>query len=286
MVVLTGAKGLLGSHVSWELDQAKIKHYDIDITDYHLHNYSEVERLFKERKVTRIIHCAAVSRLPEVKRNPRLAFDCNVKATFNLLDVSARNKIEQFIYVSSSSIYGDFNNEVITETHGLKPKEIYGATKASSDLLVQAYGSSYGLPYTIIRTSSIYGMGDRDRLIPNLIKRALNDAPMEIEGTGELKRAFTHAEDIAQAIVLAINNKEALNQIFHIAGDKEYSILEIAQIIQKELPESTIEFKEGRKIDLDRGKLDISKAEKVLGWKPKQNIEESIKEIIYANKVS
>ncbi len=302
MIAITGGAGFLGSHIYTmavksgrkatildvlnrdKFDEIKkirfngfsnsIKYTQIDITDT-----TAVNEYFKKNDVEEIVHTAALTYIPFAVENPRKAFEVNLTGTFNLLEASRHKGIKRFVYVSTSSTYGDFQKIPADETHPLCPKDIYGATKAAADLMVQSYGKTYLLPISIVRTSSIYGPGELEkRVVKNFVENALSGKPLELQGGGELRRDFSYVEDVANGIIRILESEEAIGEMFNITGGTDHSIRELAETVKKYIPKTEFIFTEGRKIDLKRGQLDLSKAERLVGYKPEFDLDRGVRE--------
>ena len=303
MIMVTGGMGFIGSHAVRKLindEREEVIIYDNlrqgdidllkklrfgntnpkiefgDITDF-----AHVFQILKEYNVKKIIHTAAISFIPTAIKNPSLTFNVNTAGTFNLLEAGRILELEKFVYISSASTYGDFQYEPVDEKHPLEAKDIYGATKAAADRIAMSYYRTYGMPVTVIRTTSVYGPGDLEkRVIPDFIEKALLGIPLDLHGGGEQRRDFTYVKDVAKALILALNSKRANGEAFNISGGKDYSIKEVAMIIKEFIPNTEVVVTEARRIDKKMGKLDISKAQKLLGYKPSYNLRDGIKETI------
>jgi len=117
-------------------------------------------------------------------------------------------------------------------------------------------------------------------LIPKSIDLVKSGKSPEIYGDGEQTRDFTYVKDAARGMILALNSKKADGEAFNISGGRDYSIKDVAMIIKEFIPDTTITITESRKIDVRRGSLDISKARKILGYEPKYDLREGIRETI------
>ena len=273
-MIVTGNRGFVGKHL-----QGVIPSIGIDLPAYDVTNRHSMGKMFGEFHPTTIIHLAALSHTPDNIKDPRKAFKVNTEGTFNLLELCHKYK-SKFILLSTISVHGNFGNRIIDETQPIHPESIYGSTKASAELLTMAYARTFLLPAVIIRTSGVYGPGDtHPRLVKNFIDNALNGKPLIIKGDGMLQRDFTYVEDLCQGIKLCLNSK-ALGNIFNITGGRTYSINDLATMIKRLIPDTKIEYIPGRKIDLQRGDVNIQKARNLLGYNPKYTLEKGLKEMI------
>jgi len=302
MILVTGGAGFIGSHVVRKLLESgeeviiydNLRHGDVDflkkmrfpdveptlvlgdITDF-----AHVFQTLKKHEVKKIIHTAAITFIPTAIENPSLTFNVNTVGTFNLLEAGRILDLEKFVYISSASTYGDFQYTPADERHPLEAKDIYGATKAAADRIAMSYYRTYDMPVTVIRTTAVYGPGDlENRVVKQFIEKALQGIPLDLQGGGEQRRDFTYVKDVAKGLVLALNSDKANGEAFNISGMHDYSIKELAMIIKKFIPETEIEITGARRIDARKGKLDTSKAKRVLGYEAEYDLEKGIKETI------
>jgi len=304
MVLVTGGLGFIGSHVCRKLleqdehvvvfDNFNPKKIDlfkkmripdiadkIEIVNGDVRDADFIVETLKKHSIKKIIHTAAITFIPTAIKNPILTFNVNTVGTFNLLEASRVLDIQKFVYISTASTYGDFQYVPADEKHPLEPKDIYGATKAAADRLTCSYYKTYGLPATIIRTSSVYGPGDlENRAAKTFIEKSLLGEPMELHGGGTQRRDFSFVKDVANGMVLALNSKKANGEVFNITGGTDHSIKDLATTVQSFIPKATIREVGARKVDINRGQLDISKARKLLNYQPKYNLKAGIKEYI------
>jgi len=247
-----------------------------DITDF-----ANVFNVLKKHDIKKIIHTAAITFIPTAIEKPSLTFNVNTIGTFNLLEASRIFDIEKFVYISTASTYGDFHYTPADEKHPLDAKDIYGATKAAADRIAISYYRTYKMPVSVIRTTSVYGPGDlENRVAKSFIEKALRGKPLTLEGGGEQRRDFTYVKDAAKGMVLALNSEKANGEAFNISGNQDYSIKELAMIIKHFIPETEIEITEGRKVDAKKGKLDTSKAKKILGYETEYDLKRGMTETI------
>jgi len=248
--------------------------HQVDARDYH--QLSLVVDKFKPQV---LIHLAAVAHAGKSNKNPYSTFDHSLITLENSLD-AARGICTQFIYFSSSMVYGNFENEQVKETDLLKPMGIYGNLKYSGELLVRAYAEVFGLPYTIIRPSALYGERCVSRrVVQQFIENALQGKSLKIEGNGKEKLDFTYIDDLINGVVLTIDNDKAKDKIFNITYGESRSILEVAEIVSKEF-KVKYEFVNRDKLMPKRGTLNIDKARTLLGYRPKYCIDIGVKKYI------
>ncbi|MFH2117489.1 MAG: dTDP-glucose 4,6-dehydratase [Bacillota bacterium] len=252
-----------------------------DITDRFF-----VYNLFENEKFDIIVNFAAESHVDRSIENPEIFLKTNILGTQILMDASLKYGIERYHQISTDEVYGDlpldrldlfFSEE--TPIHTSSP---YSASKASADLLVQAYNRTFGLPMTISRCSNNYGPYHfPEKLIPLMIKNALANQSLPVYGKGENVRDWLHVYDHCSAIDLIIH-KGRVGEVYNIGGHNERTNIEVVKTILRELkkPESLIKYVRDRKGHDLRYAIDPTKIETELGWKPKYNFDTGIKQTI------
>jgi len=287
-ILCTGSQGLIGSHICKELERRKLHYKGIDVDEYNLINPKDTQKLFDNFDSDIIIHTAAISHIPTIKKYPFETMANNVGSVNALLYIAGKKKIKHFIYLSSCSVYGDIPHSYLSvdEDFPLNPKGVYGATKACGELLCMACYKQLGLPVTILRLSNVYGQGDRhSRVIPNFIKATLSNKPLIVESN--VIKEFTYIDDVINAILLCLDNKESKGEIFNIHGGQATSITQLAEIIKQIIPETQIEYKTNNdREQTDRGNISIRKAKEVLGYEPKVALKEGLRRTIEWHKLN
>lgn len=246
-----------------------------DARDYHA-----LGRLLSEIDPHVIVHAAAVAHAGRSNKDPYSTFDHSLRTLENALDY-ARENCEHFIFLSSSMVYGDFESAEVSEDHPLNSKGIYGALKVSGEKIVASYEPVFGLPYTIIRPSALYGERCISRRVGQVfIENALEGRPVKIQGDGSDKLDFTYIGDLVDGICLVIEKPEAKNEIFNLTYGKSRSIAELADVVRRHFPDLEIEHVERDKLMPERGTLSVAKARALLGYEPKYPIEDGYEKYI------
>jgi len=225
-----------------------------------------------------IVHLAAVSDPNVALRLPEECQSINVEGLNNVF-IAMKNvpKIRRFIFVSSSYVYGDFEYEPVDELHPLRPKHIYGITKAEGERMTCRFCTENNIDYAIIRPTAVYGVGSSlERVCCKMIIDALTKKELIIHNGGDQRLDFTYIDDLIQGFSKILYNNNAKNQIFNLSRGRARSIGELAGLIRRNIPQVKIinqnqEFKKPL-----RGALDISKARNMLGFKPSIDIEVGI----------
>lgn len=264
------------------LDDPNFKFYKTDITDK-----DGVFQIFADEKPDIVVNFAAESHVDRSIENPDVFLKTNILGTGVLMDACRKYGIKRFHQVSTDEVYGDLPlgrpDLFFTETTPLHTSSPYSASKASADLLVQAYHRTFGLPITISRCSNNYGPYQfPEKLIPLMIANALNDKPLPVYGKGENVRDWLYVEDHCRAIDLIIHNG-TVGEVYNIGGHNEMKNIDIVKIICRELgkPESLITYVTDRKGHDMRYAIDPEKIHNGLGWLPETKFADGIVKTIH-----
>ena len=257
-----------------------LKKNNIELIIQDARDYNALSRLLGNIKPDIIVHLAAVSHANKSNKDPHSTFDHSLRTLENTLDFAKNNKTHT-IFMSSSMVYGNFEKGKVNEKSNCKPIGIYGSLKLSGELLIKAYNQVFDLPYTIIRPSALYGERCVSRRVGQIfIENSLTSKKILIKGTGEEKLDFTYIEDLIDGISLCCEKDEAKNQTFNITYGNSRSIIELLNILQEEFSDLEINFEKKEKFMPDRGTLDNSKANRLLNFKPKYQLEKGFKNYI------
>jgi nucleoside-diphosphate-sugar epimerase len=236
-------------------------------------DYSALSKILSQVQPQVIVHLAAVSHAGKSNKDPFNTFDHSLRTLENALD-NARGRVEQFVFFSSSMIYGNFETPSVTEESPTNPLGIYGALKLAGERMVIAYQQVFDLPYTIIRPSALYGPRCVSRRVGQIfIESALDGGKLRLMGDGEEKLDFTFIDDLVDGIALVIQNPASINQTFNMTYGSSRSVKDLAHIVQEFFPEIEIEHEERDKLIPFRGTLNIDKAREMLGYEPKNPID-------------
>lgn len=245
-----------------------------------------VDELFASEKPDVVVNFAAESHVDRSIENPEIFLQTNIIGTSVLMDACRKYGNIRYHQVSTDEVYGDLPLDrpdlFFTETTPLHTSSPYSASKASADLLVQAYYRTYKLPVTISRCSNNYGPYHfPEKLIPLMIANALNDKKLPVYGKGENVRDWLYVEDHCSAIDLIIR-KGKIGEVYNIGGHNERTNLEVVKTIIRELgkSEDLIEFVTDRPGHDRRYAIDPTKIHDELGWLPATKFDDGIKKTI------
>lgn len=257
------------------LKNEKFKLIRMDLSEVSIH---ELHNILKN--IDYVIHEAAQ---PGVRDSWGIKFDAYVKhnilATQKLLEAAIRSDIKNFIYASSSSVYGNLKTMPLREDTILNPYSPYGITKLAAENLCKAYHENYGLPVTILRYFTVYGPRQRpDMAFYRFIKSMLKRDPVTIYGDGFQRRDFTYIDDIVNATLNAMKCESRLNgEVINIGSSKPIKLIEAVNLIADIIGvEPKIIFNEEMRGDVKITYADISKAKKLLNWRPKTKLREGL----------
>lgn len=263
------------------MDDPKFRFIRADIADR-----SEIYRIFEAEKPDTVVNFAAESHVDRSIENPAVFLETNVMGTQVLLDASRKYGVKRYHQVSTDEVYGDLPLDrpdlFFTEETPLHTSSPYSASKASADLLCNAYQRTYGMPITISRCSNNYGPYQfPEKLIPLMIANALADKPLPVYGEGLNVRDWLYVEDHCAAID-RILEKGQVGQVYNIGGHNEMRNIDIVKIILKALdkPESLITHVTDRKGHDMRYAIDPEKIHRELGWLPETKFADGIQKTI------
>ncbi|MBU8695954.1 MULTISPECIES: dTDP-glucose 4,6-dehydratase [Bacillus] len=265
-----------------EMDELlKLSHFRFiqgDITLQH-----ELDQAFDE-VYDAIIHFAAESHVDRSIESAEPFIQTNVLGTYRMLEAVLKGKAKKLIHISTDEVYGDLelDDPAFTEQTPLSPNNPYSASKASSDLLVKSYIHTHQLPAMITRCSNNYGpYQHEEKLIPTIIRKAINGEKIPIYGDGQQIRDWLYVEDHAKAVKQVLENGTA-GQVYNIGGGNEKTNLDLTKTILTQLGIShdRIAFVEDRKGHDRRYAIDASKLKRELGWTQLTSFEAGIEKTI------
>jgi dTDP-glucose 4,6-dehydratase len=259
------------------INSERFHFYEGDICDSEF-----LSSIFEKHNIDVVVNFAAESHVDNSIANPEAFIKTNYEGVFTLLQHSIINKIYRFHQVSTDEVYGDLPIDKpelsFSESSQLKPSSPYSASKAAADLLVLAYGRTYGLNVTISRSTNNYGKNQfHEKLIPKVIKNALSNEPIPVYGNGENIRDWIFVLDHCSAIDIIIS-QGASGEIYNVGANNEYSNIDLIKKILEELNKSNelIKFVSDRPGHDRRYSVRVDKL-LGLGWKPTIRIEDYIK---------
>ncbi len=239
-----------------------------------------MERVFKKDQPEKVIHLAAMAGVRNSLRDPLLYADVNVMGTTNLLDLSVKYGIKNFVYASSSSVYGT-NTPPFSETDNVDtPISPYAATKKATELIAHTFSHIHGLPTTGLRFFTVYGpWGRPDMALFHFTKSIFENQEIEVYNFGKMSRNFTYVDDIVSGTITVLD-ADLPCDVMNIGGDREETLLAFIGTIEKhagrEAKKKLMPMQPG---DVPNTVANIKKLRK-LGWKPTTRIDTGIKNFV------
>ena len=316
-ILITGGAGFIGSHLVKHFVK-KYKNYNIINVDKltyasNIHflkeinnfknytfikadicNLNEIEEIFKNNKISCVIHLAAESHVDNSIENALEFAKTNILGTINLLELSRKNWTSSsnnlFYHISTDEVFGSLNeNGIFNENSNYDPHSPYSASKASADHFVRAFYDTHKLPVIISNCSNNYGPNQHnEKLIPTVINSLINKSKIPVYGNGLNIRDWLYVEDHVEAIDMIFHNGN-VGETYCIGGKNEIKNIDLIKLIINEF--DYIKQNKNSSIDLIsyiddrpghdyRYAIDIAKIKNELGWEPKTNIDKGLRKTL------
>lgn len=313
MILVTGCAGFIGSHLTERLlsegkEVIGIDNFDsyyepavkrrnianalqnpnFTLVEADIRDKKAMQKIFEENDIEQVAHLAACAGVRVSFEQPKLFFDVNVLGTLNLLELAVKGNTKQFIFASSSSVYGTNSVPFSEDQAIMNVASPYGASKRSAEILCQVYAKNFSLATTCLRFFTVYGpRGRPDMAVYKFTDRIAKGLAIERYGKGDMQRDFTYIDDIIDGVMLALQNPFDF-EIINLGNNKPVELNTLIRLIEQNLgKKAKIIEKPVPKGDVPITYADISKAKRLLGWQPKVSIEEGIKRFVewYKNTV-
>ena len=250
--------------------------YGIDIADR-----DGIAWLINKHLPDTVIHLASFPRQKVVNANPQAGSHTMSEGLLNLLEASVQHRIQKFVYVSSSMVYGNFKDtyfDGITESHPTDPIGQYGIMKLAGEWLVRDYSRRTGMAHTILRPSAVYGPLDvEDRVVSKFLLGAMRGEAIPVRGNLE-ELDFTFVSDAAEGIAKAAVSDDTHNTTYNITRGRSRTLLEAAELAVRIAGQGTIEVEVADENFPSRGQLNTQRAHLDFGYRPKVDIEQGFQE--------
>jgi len=246
------------------------------------YNILKPDKFYKLNTPKILINLAAKTFIPDSFKNPLETYKTNVIGTLNMLEYSRKKDIKRFVFISSY-VYGKPDYLPINEKHSLSALNPYSQSKIIGEELCKSYHRDFGLKIDIIRPFNLYGIGQDDRfLIPFLINQCLNKGNSIFIQNLKPKRDYLYIEDFIDILLKVINNETRDLRILNAGSGVSYSVAEIIELIFKkmDITKKIVEKGTKRKGEIFETVADIVQAKKLLGWKPRYNLEDGLELMI------
>lgn len=248
-------------------------------------NPEHLDDLFKNYgNFDAIVHMAAESHVDNSIKSPKPFMLSNFMGTFELLEQAKKHKVKRFLFVSTDEVYGELKlgDPPFSDLHKMNPSSPYSASKTAADMLVQAYGRTYGMDVVVTRSANCYGQRQfREKFLPVVILNALNNRPIPVYGAGLNQREWLFCEDNCRGIMAALERGKPMG-IYNLGSGVEARnidmVYKILDLMGK--PHSLISFVEDRKGHDFRYFLDSSVAAVELGWRAETPLDEGLRRTV------
>jgi UDP-glucose 4-epimerase len=302
-VLVTGGAGFIGSHVvdqlvddgcwvrvvdnlstgkleniSGHLKSGRVAFVEGDVRDA-----SVVEKSVEDVDV--VVHLAALTSAPFSVENPSFTFDVNLAGTLNLLRSCAEKKVGRFVFVSSCAVYGESKFLPVSEEHPTNPISPYAESKLAGEKFCLGFHEKKLLKSVVLRLFNVYGprqgMNDYSGVITRFIERGRQGLPLVIYGDGWQTRDFVNIRDVVQAVSRAIESEYAEGNVFNIGSGKPTSVNELAEtLLESAMLDLQVLHEEPRLGEIRHSYADISKAEKLLRYRPKVSLRDGLRALL------
>ena len=312
-ILITGIAGFIGSHLARNLLTRGDKILGIDnISDYYdvnlkydrlnilkkyknfifekvdISNYSDLEKIIKKHKVSKICHLAAQAGVRYSLEAPMEYIKSNIVGHLNMLEICRNYEIKNIVYASSSSVYGGNTKVPFSVSDRVdSPVSLYAATKRSDELMSYTYNHLYGINTIGLRFFTVYGpWGRPDMATWIFTKKIINDEPIEVFNNGNMERDFTYIDDIINGTISILdsckdNSNESFSKVYNIGNNKPENLLNFITLIEENLGKKAIKImKPLQKGDVANTYADIKDIQADYNFIPKTKLVEGIPRFI------
>lgn len=304
-ILVTGGAGFIGSHLILRLLElghdivaidnlneyydpmlkiARLKQFEeriqfekIDITDF-----DSLSKVFEKHKLDKIAHLAAQAGVRYSLTHPQVYTKTNYLGTSHILDLAVKNGIEDIVFASTSSVYGESQDMPFEESNSAdRPMSMYAATKRGCEILGASYAHIHNLNVTCLRFFTVYGpFGRPDMALFKFTENILAGKPIDVYNNGEMKRDFTYVTDIVAGFVSALE-KPMGYQIINLGHGKPVHLMDFINIIESKLDKkAVINYMPMQPGDVPETYADVSKAKALLGFNPQIDVKKGVSEFV------
>jgi UDP-glucuronate 4-epimerase len=308
-ILVTGGAGFIGSHLvdrllkdgGWrvtviddlndfyspEIKRSNISEH-IDNPDYELveadiRDERKLASIFRANRFDCIVHLAARAGVRPSLSEPKLYAETNINGTLNLLELAREYGIKQFVFGSSSSVYGINAKVPFSESDRIhQPISPYAASKAAGELICYTYSHLYDIRCVCLRFFTVYGARQRPDLAIHKFSRLMTEGrPIPVFGDGSMRRDYTYIDDIIQGVMAAIKYERSNYEIFNLGESETTELSELISLLEQSLgSRAIIDRQPMQPGDVPATYADISKARNMLGYDPSTKIAEGIPKFV------
>jgi UDP-glucose 4-epimerase len=300
-ILVTGGSGFVGAEIaatlatrgdrviafdlrsSRRLDTLLALHDNVSFVAGEIVEWPNIAAIVQEFQPEAIVHCAAIVGVRASLDTPLQTMRVNVEGSMNVFEAMRLFGVRRMVHMSSEETYGHFQSERITEDHPQHPLMAYGVSKVTVEQLGQSYAQRYGLECLNVRACWVYGPGLPRARVPNtLIEAAAFNRPLHLPGGADFRVDHTYIDDIVDGTIRVLDHKNHPYDAYHISSGSATSLAEIVAILKELEPQAdlsvgagSLEFVPGLPV-WTKGALDISRAGKVLGYKPRYDMRKGV----------
>ena len=308
-ILITGGAGFIGSHLvdhllaqglwrvtvvddfndfydpSIKLENVKThrSNPNFELVEADIRDPAALRRAFTETNFECIVHLAARAGVRPSLKEPHLYLETNVNGTMNLLELARSSGTKQFIFGSSSSVYGINNKVPFSEDDPIfNPISPYAATKAAGELICHSYAHLYDMRIVCLRFFTVYGARQRpDLAIHKFAKLISAGKPIPVFGDGTTRRDYTYIDDIIAGVRAAIDYHQSKYEVINLGESRTVELRELISLLEDALGHrAEIDWQPSQPGDVPQTFADITKARRLLGYNPQTQIEEGIKRFV------
>jgi UDP-glucuronate 4-epimerase len=304
-ILITGGAGFIGSHlvdllmaegglritvvddfndfydpaIKRENLRTRPENPDFRLVEADIRNYEALAQAFGDGAFDCIVHLAARAGVRPSLKEPRLYVETNINGTLNLLELARTHGVKKFVFGSSSSVYGMNSKVPFSEEDPIfNPISPYAATKAAGELLCHSYAHLYDMRIVCLRFFTVYGARQRpDLAIHKFAKLIAAGQPIPVFGDGTTRRDYTYIDDVIAGVRAAIDYDQSNYEVINLGESRTVELRELISLLEKSLDQyATIDRQPLQPGDVPRTFADITKARRLLGYRPQTQIEEGI----------
>jgi UDP-glucuronate 4-epimerase len=260
------------------LSNPNFKLIEADIRDY-----SSLKEVFAEGKFECLVHLAARAGVRPSLSEPRLYVETNINGTMNLLELARQHSVNQFVFGSSSSVYGENRKVPFSEVDPIfNPISPYAATKAAGELLCHTYSHLYRMRIVCLRFFTVYGARQRPDLAIHKFTKLIDAGdPIPVFGDGTTRRDYTYIDDIIAGVRAAIDYDQSKYEVINLGESRTVELRELISLLEKTLGcKAQIDWQPAQPGDVPQTFADIAKARRLLNYDPQTKIEDGIRKFV------
>ena len=308
-ILITGGAGFIGSHLvdrllaegNWKVTvvddmndfySPQIKRANIaghlqnssyELIEADIRDDEALAAVFEQKNFDVIVHLAARAGVRPSLTEPKLYAETNINGTLNLLELAREHGIKQFVFGSSSSVYGINTKVPFAEEDRIhQPISPYAATKAAGELICHTYSHLYDIRCICLRFFTVYGARQRPDLAIHKFSRLISDGkPIPVFGDGSMRRDYTYIDDIIQGVRAAIDYDDTIYEVFNLGESETTELSELISLLERDLDiRAIIDRQPMQPGDVPTTYADISKSRRLLGYNPTTKIADGIPKFV------